>query len=621
MGRAVIHAGEYGTYLRLCLILALSAALLTVAGFPSEAAAQPVTMDLTGEECLDGGTMWDPDGDGPLPAYPYCVMLGNLGSTVAIEIDDINDDPPMAGDPSTVADANLEAGADADNPDLPAVGGATYIDWDDLAITNLTGAGAAPLGSVEDHRILDWTANGDKTMFKPQARSCLNSGSVLPKEDFTQSYIASNNDYLYFGQERRTNNGNSVYYWLLTSKAPYLVANDDCDGSGDLSGGNRGQLTFDLSAGDVEILVNFPSSGDPAGGGVYFRVYSGADSGPVAAKEAVFHSGWGFGTTPVDRFALLLAEEFDGIDYSGDDAYPPWGGITKQGNPTDTGTYTTAGFAEWAVDLSGLFGGGGSCGNSIFITGMSRSSTGQDDALTEPSALKDLIGPKMYSFGDITASASLVGSCTESTTPPGLEFTFSASAVGIDGTTPIPAANLFCEWTCTTDPSSRTINSMAYDDATHCSGTGYVALDGRTPVEVDCSVTVTDTVLECSDDAEMDPVDVYAPLLVSIATTDAPMCTIPGTPSGSPGTIGAGVTYSATVSGGDGNYNYTWHVAGPNDPTCGDAASCTIDPPDNMYCARNTVYVTVDDGIALCPPDDSEEEVVTKQTVISATNN
>jgi hypothetical protein len=181
--------------------------------------AQAPVLDLTGETCLGSSMTIDPDGDGPLPAAVYCVMNGRLGTNQALEMDDIDGLAPVSGDSATVADANL-ASSDTDNdPNLPVDPGATtYLDWADLNITNLTGPNAAPLGSVEDHRILDFTANDDFTILSPSNASCLNDGSARPSEDFTQSRIANTNTHLYFGQERRTNNGNSVHYWILSQK-------------------------------------------------------------------------------------------------------------------------------------------------------------------------------------------------------------------------------------------------------------------------------------------------------------------------------------------------------------------------------------------------------------------
>ncbi len=599
MTRTLWNTGSVSV-LRAGAFFLIATALAIFLGGASPAMAQS-GVDLTGETCLGSTASIDPDGEGPLPAATYCVMIGRLGSNQALELDDIDGLNPISGNADSVADANLFSGPTSNDPDLPAVPGATYIDWADLPITALTGPGAAPLGSVENHRILDFTANNDFNILRPQSASCLNDGSALPKEDFTQSYIANNEEFLYFAQERRTNNGNSVYYWLLTKHPVIVVETGDCG-----LNNTRGQVQFNLSAGDVELLVNFPDSSDPAGGGIFFRSYSGSDTGYIPARDAVFHSGWG-ALAPVLNISVNIAQP----PHDGDDSFGPWGGISSQGNPVASGSYTTASLAEWAVDLSDVFGSQPLCGQRLFITGLSRASTGQVGSLTEPSALKDIVGPKLYSFGEITASAELTPSCD-------LTFGYSASAVGLDGVTPLDPANLTASWSCT-DEDGR---GVTLSDDSALSGTGTIPRGDGSPDLVTCTVTVTDTLSGCDDDAEASTT-VLAPILVSIAPDNNTLsCTVPGAPGSDSGNIGPGVTFMPGISGGDGNYTLNWGVVGPNAAVCAiNAQSCTVDIPDADYCARTNVNLSVDDGSPLCPAKVSETESVTKMTVVNATNN
>jgi hypothetical protein len=586
---------------RLCQ-LAIGLGLAGALGSTSASAQTPV-LDLTGETCLGSSMTIDPDGNGPLPAAVYCVMNGRLGTNQALEMDDIDGLPPVSGNSATVADANLASGDTDNDPNLPVDPGATtYLDWADLNITNLTGPNAAPLGSVEDHRILDFTANDDFTILSPSNASCLNDGSALPKEDFTQSYIANTNTHLYFGQERRTNNGNSVYYWILSQNPPIVVADPSCGGN------TRGQVQFNLTEGDIELLVNFPDSSDPAGGAVFFRPYSGADSGYVPAKEAVFHANWSDTLAPVDNIAVNIAQ----APHAGDDGFGPWGGIDSHGDPVATGSYTTASFAEWAVDLNTVFGGLALCGKQLFVTGLSRASTGQVGSIDEPSSLKDIVGPKLYSFGAISATASLTPSCN-------LTFGYTGGGFGIDGVTPIPTSDLAASWVCT-DGDGRGVSM----DTAALSGTGSVPLGDSSPDTIDCTLTITDTPSGCTAEATASTT-VYAPIVVSITPDAAGLsCTVPDQdePGFDNGDIGDGVTYTPTISGGDGSYTRTWTVTGPNSATCAaNATSCVVDIPDTNFCALTKVQVSVDDGQALCPAQASEPEYVTKLTSVSATNN
>jgi hypothetical protein len=562
---------------------------------------QAQEIDLSGEICVDGSE----EIDTPFGTFTYCVMQGRLGTNQALEMDDTDGGPPMEGISETVADANVFSSTDdVNDPNLPDIPGAEYIDWNDLDLGDLVGTGAVPLGSVENNRILDFTANDDYTIFRPQAASCLNDGSALPKEDFTQSYIANNDEFLYFAQERRRNNGNSVYYWLLTKEPPVLVPDDACSNA-------RGQLQFSLSDGDVELLVNFPDSSDPAGGGVFFRQYMLPGSGYITARDAVFDAGWGPVLSPQDPDPPIINFALN-IGGGADDLFPKWGGISRQGDPIpqDDNYYETATFAEWAVDLGEIFPTGIICGERLYITGLSRSSTGQVGELTEPSALKDVVGPKLYSFGEITAAAELTPTCE-------LSFGYSATGVGLDGETPL--TNISCDWTCTatSNGDARPI-TMFPDDASGCTGTGVVGPEtDLRPADVSCTVMVTDNDSGCEDDAEA-TTTVYAPLIVTIEPYPTMLtCTVPGSPGYDNGNISDGVLYSATAAGGDGVYSYVWNVNGPSTGVCGDSPACSVDIPDNNFCARTNISVTVDDGNEECLAVTSEEETVYKETTIN----
>jgi hypothetical protein len=560
-------------------------------------------------------------------------MFGNIGADLALEMDDTdfltnpnNTNPPglpVSGIDSSVADANLQEGADPNNdPDLPFVGGATYKDWEDVGIQDIF---TVPFGSVEDHRILDWTANDDETMFRPQSDSCVNDGSVVPKQDFTQSYIANNNDYLYFAQERRTNNGNSVYYWLLTHLAPRVVFNDDCSAAQ-----TKGQLQFTLSTGDLEVVLNFPDSSNPAAGSVFLREFVGGPTGWLEARDAVFDAGWVTQSSPdpIENFAV-------NINVSGgmetDDIIGSWGGLSAQGNKIAQGTneFDTAQLAEWAINLGQVFDGAAICGQRLFLTGISRASTGQVDNPTEPSAIKDLVGPKLYSFGQIDAALQISPICEAGvvTLSNDYKFTYSATATGIGGDS-LPPEDVMCDVSCQSTAPCMDPN-LAPDDATGCTGTGTIPrMDGAPAAakcEVTCSATVSQQSTSCSTDAS-DTDDIYAPILAELTRGNLPSCTVPdaGIFTSSPGNIGEGVPYTASATGGDLNYSYGWELFGPFEPAnaCQDTSvnTCTVDIPDGAFCARAGVKVTVTDGsTSNCPGFTSDTKEVTRETLMSGT--
>ena len=574
--------------------------------------------DFNGEVCRSGSEVVD--------GLTYCTMQGRLKAGEALEMDDIENDVPAANDAQSVADANvflsqpgcIPAGQSTCNdPDLPQVSGATYIDWNDLkfdAVTrpdglvpvtqlNLLPTGR-PIGSVENHRIVDYTANEDYSIFA--SGGCVTDGSSLPKEDFTESYLGNNDDFLYFAQERRTNSGNSVYYWLLTLAPPKIVP-----GGGKCGANTRGELQFTLNTGDVQVIANFPSSSDPASGKVFLRRYSGPTV-TQGADLAVFAAGWSEVPGAVRTFALVLGPSRGN---EADDKQPDWGGFDSQGKATaQNGSlfYATAGMAEWAIDLGDLFGATGICGEKLFLTGISRSATGQVTDPTEPADLKDLVGPKLYSFGSVEASGSLTAICDPEE---GLDylFDFSAGATSVSGQN-VPLGDLACTWTCTSDACDDP--TLAFTHASQCTGRGTIARSGgpadRGPCDVSCSVTVQQASSQCSSSSD-EETTALAPILVRIdASPDARSC------EDELG-IGSGITYVATVNGGDLDYSYTWSVSGPS-PACGDSTSCNVSFDASDYCASATLSVTVDDG-SICPEVDSESESVTKVTAIQATNN
>ena len=71
----------------------------------------------------------------------------------------------------------------------------------------------------------------------------------------------------------------------------------------------------------------------------------------------------------------------------------------------------------------------------------------------------------------------------------------------------------------------------------------------------------------------------------------------------------------AVVSGGDGNYGYTW-----NGISCS-GATCTIDPAETNYCHDESISVSVGDGSGLCGSATSETETYSKVTIITASDN
>lgn len=206
-------------------------------------------------------------------------------------------------------------------------------------------------------------------------------------------------------------------------------------------------------------------------------------------------------------------------------------------------------------------------------------------------------------LSELSATATLQDTCT-------LELPYSSTVSGDLGT-------VSYSW------SFSGPTTVTPDMSSAASGTADVAAPGGANFTGD--LTVTDLRTDNSDNSigtysceatSSDTADVYGPISVSIAPDDTSLI-CPAVD-----TAGTDVTYTASASGGDGNYSYSWTIGGANTAAaCGDSASCLVDSAPDDYCAIITAQVTVDDGFALCAAQDSEEEMVTKTTSVLATNN
>lgn len=610
------------------LIMAFGVVSIAMPGYGALAQGGPV-QDLTGETCT--GATKEIDG------RTYCVMNGRLADCEAIEIDDLDNNV------ATFPDANLTSGSEPNHKDLPPIGvcdggtqdtklcdpaapalctagggtcesglqscegAANYIDWANLAISTLSPDGGDPIGSVADHRILDWTAANDFTSLHGE---CLNDGSVHPKEDFTQSYLANNDRFIYFAQERRTNNGNSTFYWFLTHEAPII------DTSLCTTGGDRGQVQFKLSQGDVRVVVAFAGSG---GITIFTNSFNGSTTGYLPPKGtqkdgsdgAVFNPGWLGFQRPVANLALLSAGD-------GDDAFAPWGGITNQGDiELDPDQFESGELAEWAVDLRDVFPGAQNlCGQELFVTGISRAATGDPDKITESADLKDIVGPKLFSFGAISTEVILTP------VPCGDSFAYEVKVNGIDGQPITPDS---VEWTCTaTDDIPGDDDTVSMDILAE-TGNGTIPrnADGS-PHALHCSVHVVAG--GCADDPDGDAtVEAALAAIVAEFQYEVDTCQVPNFIGTNNGTIPGGITFNPIITGGSGEYEVSWQIL-PADlgifcpsTTSPQQHTCTVHVPDNVNCASVLVRILVRDAADRpleCDPFDGDVGYIKKATVV-----
>ncbi|MCC6751893.1 MAG: hypothetical protein IT371_29840 [Deltaproteobacteria bacterium] len=536
-------------------------------------------------------------------------------------------------------DANLILNGTNQKP-LP-LDPATVPTWTDWTLVPTTG-----------HRFLDIT-DPDTTSF-PRSIGCVGTSQVLSKMDLTYVGLANNQDFAYFAVQRANNNGDAGYYWLMTKKTPKL--------KGPISPCKSGEsyLEYEISQNDVLLGGHFQPSASPL-----LRVFSAKKNATLDAVAAIDFSDtslWEEQASAIAAVAVNLSNISPGT----------WGsaGVAKQALAAN-GDLTHELFAEAAVRTS-LFTGGSICGATFFGTVITRSS---GSGGTSPD-LKDFFGPEEFSFGTVDAQASLSPSCAKS-------FSFSASATGIDGqplqnpscswtfkdsggntvgssalcsgsfspasggtftgTVVVSDPGNSCADTVTTAPvaaypplsvqpilAATCASSYTYD-ATVTGGSGSVSYAWSFPGNTTPGTSST----KSGSVAVGSPGTTYT---ASITVTDARsdlLCTASGqatvtplaplainlTPLATPLTCAANLTsdaatYQANPSGGNGSYTITWSLAG-----CAPGATCTVDPPDNLFCTTVGLSATLSDSSGLCPPAASENELYTKSTTISVSNN
>ncbi len=555
----------------------------------------------------------------------------------------------QAGSALTAEDANLFAGADpADGSasfDKPPGGPGNYIDWNDLG------------GSIADHVVYDWDYSASKgkdpTAF-PQSNECVAPAQVLSKMDLTYVAAASNTQYAYFAVQRADNSGDAGYYWVITKTQPKLISGP----AGPCSAGQQ-RLLYDFSVGDVLLGGHFqPSATTPA-----IRVWKAvANRTDVPAVDAVnFTDATLWVEQPNAASAVAVNTTITAPGAFGSN------GVNKTSLDAN-GNLKPWIFAEVALPVN-VFTGPSICGAAFFASVITRSS---GSGGTSPD-LKDLVGPVEFNFGSPTVTAQLTPTCTNSfgyellsftgidgqpVANPSCSWTFSngagtsttcsgtvtglspgsytgtlqaSDASGCSATVTTAPVNVYNDLhaSCPLTPTCEL--SFGYADGftggsgdvsyawtfsgsgggtptptSSITASGSVAVDkGAVPYHAHLVVTDlrNDIHCEASCDADATP---YAPIVVHIApTAPAPVCPMSSD----------AVTYAATVSGGDGNYSYSWNGA-----ACA-GSQCVIDPNDSEFCASQLFSLTVDDGTPLCPPATSETETYTKVTIVTATNN
>lgn len=508
--------------------------------------------------CADDGLPPEPEPEVKTQALhidPFLPTVAlNTFDSRFVQIDQLALDTGCAAPCLDPDDANLVLGNDVSGSasvNQPAgPGGAVYIDWTQL--------------STGGHRVLDvdLASGKDPTAF-PGSDHCVGAAAVPGKEDIRYVGVSNNNLYAYFSALRNTHSGDSVLVWLLTRVAPVLGA----DGEG-VCGDKEQPLSFDIEPTDVLLRMHFhPGATDPILA-VYTAVAGTAGAG---LTDAVAAMNFGDPTlwTPGDSVAAAA------INTSNTEP-GTWG--TAGAGSLSSGNFQDWMFVEGAVPMS-LFGS--TCNSTYFGTVIDRAS-GSGDNSPDP---KDVLFGR-FNFGSPSATATLSADCDV------LHFEVT-SVTGPDGA-PVDVGTVGCAWTIkdATDTTVATPTTCS-GDITPGPGTYTASVVVSASAFGVCTASV----------GPLGPVTVVDPLAVGLAGAAGDACV-----------DGDDALYTATPSGGQGPYTYTWHGAGTG---CSSSSNtCTIDPSNDTMCTDLSIYVTVDDTTS-CPAVDSPTWLYHKDTVVS----
>lgn len=261
----------------------------------------------------------------------------------------------------------------------------------------------------------------------------------------------------------------------------------------------------------------------------------------------------------------------------------PWGHVDDKGAWVlgDMEKFT---FAEATAPLS-VLPGVDSCGGKAYVQVRTRS------AATENSDLKDATKVFEFLFGNPSATVTVTGGCAGT-------FDYAlATATRPDGSSFLGSAT--CSWTFK-NAAGTTVGTSSSCSGTFSSGVGAFTAD----------VTVTEgDASACSTTASGSATVRVAPT-IDIAP-DAASASCPGITSDA-------ITYTASVTGGDGVNSISWIL--PTGVSCTNAnptTTCTIG--NQGFCASIPIKATVG-ASGGCAAATSEEETYTKQTSVSSTN-
>jgi hypothetical protein len=262
-----------------------------------------------------------------------------------------------------------------------------YVDWvkdsltnsDPATVTNSIASGIIPgltgaaggKGHWYGVRIVDRVDGSDQDIFLNGGKENLtNTWNIGPgsvgssKYDISQAYLANNIQKLFFGMERRGNNGSTAFDFEFNQLPPFTT------------------YIPNRSIGDVLFTFEMQGSGGSGSATPHFFIWNGTKfEEQIPAPSSLVSS--------INQAEIPAA---------------PWGYVDSKANWV-LGNIPRFEFAEASVDLQQAFPNFVPCNTKAFIQVRTRASAG------DTSDLKDTTKYFEFSFGGPVANAALTGSC------------------------------------------------------------------------------------------------------------------------------------------------------------------------------------------------------------------
>lgn len=375
-------------------------------------------------------------------------------------------------------------------------------------------------------RIVDGIAGNEQDIFlqggKEDDTTTWNIGPGTvgsSKYDITQAYLASNQPgatgpnapgHLYFGMERRGNNGTTAFDFEFNANAPNPAT----------------PLIPTRTKGDILFTFEMQGSGGSGSAVPHIFRWTGSPADP--------------GDTPNVYKELTAAQIPPGVFTSINNAptpAAPWGRVNARGTWDRSNLENfelgeaVVPFGPGGISLPGVNG----CGGAAYVQVRTRSSS------SATSDLKDTTKIFRFLFAGPSARQALTTNCLG-------QFTYD----GTGSKDSIGGTNLSYQWTFTVDPTKAVLNLPGDAGTGHYSITQATAgpftvdvvfLNGAGFADVTAQLTVDGG--GCFDTAAAQTVRVYRPLSVIASLT---------------GNCSNTLSFNATPSGGNPPYTYAWSI-------------------------------------------------------------